>query len=219
VASMAAQLGAKASAPANDEVVRIAGRGARVLLELPHALLQGRSRVIAGEGLQGLSKQVTCQLAAIEGRVGETMSSGTDGTRVVRWLTSGAVNGTSNAVSATAKGGPTDKESEEVVRDKEGGKSVSEETRASSSHEALVVDESEVLLVSVGEVLLDSVRQQLDSRGVSTEYHLSSSGGYVLCDGQVLLRKGQENDFLLEGPPTAAFYQTRQALYQQFAFV
>jgi hypothetical protein len=41
----------------------------------------------------------------------------------------------------------------------------------------------------------------------------------LVLAGQVIVRKENENDFIVEGPPVAAYYQVRKALYQQFSYI
>jgi Cleavage and polyadenylation factor 2 C-terminal len=51
------------------------------------------------------------------------------------------------------------------------------------------------------------------------EFRLTSAGGVLVCGGQVIIRKEGDNDFVIEGPPTQAYFEARKALYQQYAFV
>jgi hypothetical protein len=73
--------------------------------------------------------------------------------------------------------------------------------------------------ISVGEVQLKTLKEALEAAGVTVEYRLSSSGSLLVCGNQVLIRKGDENDFVLEGPPSAVYYDTRKILYKQLALV
>lgn len=74
--------------------------------------------------------------------------------------------------------------------------------------------------VSVGEVLLKTLQFELEKLGVSVEYKLIPGGGAILlCAGQVIVRKENENDFVVEGPPCQAYFQIKSAIYRQFAFL
>jgi hypothetical protein len=73
--------------------------------------------------------------------------------------------------------------------------------------------------LSVGEVLLKTLQTELEKSGVSVEYKLIPGGAILLCAGQVIVRKENENDFIVEGPPCHAYFQTKNAIYRQFAFL
>lgn len=73
--------------------------------------------------------------------------------------------------------------------------------------------------VSVGEVLLKTLQNELEKSGVSVEYKLIPGGAILLCAGQVIVRKENENDFVVEGPPCQAYFQIKNAIYHQFAFI
>ena len=73
--------------------------------------------------------------------------------------------------------------------------------------------------VSVGEVLLKTLQFELEKLGVSVEYKLIAGGAILLCAGQVIVRKENENDFVVEGPPCQAYFQIKNAIYRQFAFI
>lgn len=88
-----------------------------------------------------------------------------------------------------------------------------------SDNQALDIQENSIGVVSVGEVNLNSLRQLIEASGSMVEYRLGSSGGMLICGEQVIIRKENNNDFVIEGPPVPAFYHARKALYQQFAFI
>jgi hypothetical protein len=77
--------------------------------------------------------------------------------------------------------------------------------------------------VSIGEVMLSSLKQKLEQRGVAVEFRLgtgaATGGGVLICGGQVVVRKDNENDFVLEGPPIPAYFLVRKVLYEYFAFI
>lgn len=75
-------------------------------------------------------------------------------------------------------------------------------------------------VVSVGEVTLNSVKTLLESLGFSVEFKISQSGAALVCDSQVVIRKSdQMNDFILEGPPTRAFWEAKKVLKEKFAYI
>jgi hypothetical protein len=73
--------------------------------------------------------------------------------------------------------------------------------------------------ISVGEVLLKTLQAELEKSSVSVEYKLIPGGAILLCAGQVIVRKENENDFVVEGPPCQAYFQIKNAIYRQFAFL
>jgi hypothetical protein len=73
--------------------------------------------------------------------------------------------------------------------------------------------------ISVGEVLLKTLQAELEKSSVSVEYKLIPGGAILLCAGQVIVRKENENDFVVEGPPCQAYFQIKNAIYRQFAFI
>mmetsp|Transcript_334 Transcript_334/g.618 ORF Transcript_334/g.618 Transcript_334/m.618 type:complete len:893 (+) Transcript_334:113-2791(+) len=73
--------------------------------------------------------------------------------------------------------------------------------------------------ISVGEVLLNTLQLDLTSSGVIVESKLGFGGAMLVCAGQVTVRKENENDFIVEGPPCTTFFQVRDAVYKQFAFI
>eukprot|EP01038_Epipyxis_sp_PR26KG_P014055 gene14055-18853_t len=90
----------------------------------------------------------------------------------------------------------------------------------SFDEQQLIVQDGNFGVISVGEVTLDKVKYLIESYGVSVEFDIGAGGGVaMICGGQVVVRKGGDNEFVIEGPPVDAFYVTRKALYQVFAFV
>lgn len=73
--------------------------------------------------------------------------------------------------------------------------------------------------LSLGEVQLKTVKEALEASGISAEYRLASSGSILVCGNQVIIRKDNENDFVLEGPPTSVYFEARKILYGQFALI
>jgi hypothetical protein len=41
----------------------------------------------------------------------------------------------------------------------------------------------------------------------------------LVCGQQVIVRKENDNDFIVEGPPVPVYFQVRKVLYEHFAFV
>lgn len=74
--------------------------------------------------------------------------------------------------------------------------------------------------ISVGEVMLSTLKSKLESKGISVEFRLGGTGGGTLvCGSQVLVRKNSDNEFVLEGPPIAVYFDVRKVLYDHFAFI
>lgn len=86
--------------------------------------------------------------------------------------------------------------------------------------EKLDIEDPLIGVVSLGEVTLNSLRHLIVNNGINVEFRIDSMKGAILvCDDQVIIRKENTSDFIIEGPPIPAFYEARKALYQQFAFV
>ena len=105
-------------------------------------------------------------------------------------------------------------------------------------------DETNIVL-SAGEVSLNELKVALEKEGqMHVELQtISSHDGSILtlllCDSQVIIRKNPKihrysstankhgrssthegmNDFLIEGPPVAAYWKAREILYSKFAFL
>jgi len=74
-------------------------------------------------------------------------------------------------------------------------------------------------VISMGEITLNNLKQYLEtSMGIPTEFRIGVTGGVLVCDSQIFIRK-DGNQFSMEGPPINRFYEVRKALYQQFAFI
>jgi hypothetical protein len=75
--------------------------------------------------------------------------------------------------------------------------------------------------ISAGEVQLQTLQQELETAGVVVEYKLgrAGAGAMLLCAGQVIIRKTNANDFVLEGPPCNAFNVAKRAVYKRFSFL
>ena len=73
--------------------------------------------------------------------------------------------------------------------------------------------------VSVGEVLLETLKQRLEDSGISVQYMLGRKGGMLLCDNVVVIRKENENDFIIEGASCRALTAARKALYDCYTFL
>jgi hypothetical protein len=78
--------------------------------------------------------------------------------------------------------------------------------------------------VSFNEVSLNTVKTQLSQRKSTglVEYRIGSGGNTsatVICAGQVVLYKANENDFVLEGAPGVVFNETRSNLYGNFFYL
>lgn len=88
----------------------------------------------------------------------------------------------------------------------------------SSDHKSLVSSDQLGVAVSNGEVTLNNLKSYLESQNIKTDYQISHSGGVLILNDQVIIRK-DNNNFSIEGPPIPAFYIARKALYNHCAFV
>ena len=68
--------------------------------------------------------------------------------------------------------------------------------------------------------MLSTLKSKLELKGIAVEFRLGGSGGGTLvCGSQVLVRKSSDNEFVLEGPPIAVYFDVRKVLYDHFAFI
>lgn len=74
--------------------------------------------------------------------------------------------------------------------------------------------------ISVGEVLLETLKQRLELAGITVEYKLGRRGGMLICGNAVIIRKENENDFVIEGGAgTDTLAVARKALYEHYTFL
>ncbi len=73
--------------------------------------------------------------------------------------------------------------------------------------------------VSTGDVSLETIQERLEFHGISVEYKLVKGGGTLVCDGSVIIRKDNENEFVVEGAACRALVAARKALYDSFTFL
>lgn len=69
--------------------------------------------------------------------------------------------------------------------------------------------------VFVGELRLSDFKQVLTKAGIHAEF----SGGALICDEAVAVRKDAQGHIGLEGSVCEAYYMVRDLLYKQFAIV
>lgn len=191
-----------------------------------------------GGGGGGLSSSITdglvdskCSITSLSrGCVEEVRSSSSNssnqqdmGTRVLRYkgpdITS-IIDSTNAVVAITSSNAMSSDEVKDASCDEDtsggrGGGGVGEELL-----QLHMVDNPIIGVVSVGEVQLNSLRLLIEAVGISVEVRNDvSKGAILICDDQVMIRKVNVNDYVIEGPPVPAYYEARRVLYQQFAFV
>jgi hypothetical protein len=88
-------------------------------------------------------------------------------------------------------------------------------------------------MLSYSDVKLKNLKTAIESRHNNPAFNLPSSAPSSTADlklgasgerllvygGQTVVRKENENDFLIEGPPGPTFWEAREVLYQQFTTV
>ena len=221
--------------PSNGASVAFQIMSEKLKVQIPQNLLPSAMKSLRSYSTVTASLNETkCSVSALVGRVAESRtSSGQEGTRLVKYLgveSATAVAAPSSGVSATtaASGvgdaaGVTATEGGEDAMEVEDPLNAPEEESPINALDvnatALELIDNNTGVVSVGEVTLNSLRQLIESKGVEVEFRIDASGGVLVCNNEVLLRKVNGNDFVVEGPPVPAYYKARQALYEQFAFV
>lgn len=136
-------------------------------------------------------------LGEVSGDVLETATSGKEGIKVVQLLNSAAEGSMASGSNS---------------------RRIRRCDIPSSLNAALQIPQLHIGSISVGEVPMQKLQQELKEEGVSVDFQIGQTGGVLLCGNQVVLRK-LEDGFSLEGPPCTAYFQARNVLYKQHAFL
>lgn len=211
-------------APKNLESISFSVRSEKLKVSISQSLLPSTLQTISSIGTTGGnsstlqfgsagSNVIKCLVSSLTGRVlsidgGINSTSQQEGTKLVKFV--GLEEGEKEVV---------DKKVVEVGEDdvrevEEGVKTVAELQDSLSFDSSLGV-------VSVGEVTFQSLKKLVEqATGTIVEFRLGTEGGMLICGGgQVIIRKHNSTDFIIEGPPIPAFYEARRAVYDRFAFV
>ena len=162
-----------------------------------------------------------CNVCMVKGVVIEDSQAASEGVRVVRLVQSSTagttdpqdtVNEPEGDVEIDPNAEPAVMEEEEAVEEVKEDKD-----ELSRVAETLEYDpDSFIGMISVGEVTFDRI-----IRTMKKQYNtpVEFKDGMLILAGQVIVKKENENDFIVEGPPVAAYYQVRKVLYQQFSYI
>ena len=192
---------------------------------VPPSTLSSGQRTIAGTipGVVGTNTggDTVCNVCMVKGVVVEDSQAASEGVRVVRLMQSNAattaeeqetMNEPEGDVEVDANGEPAIPEEEEVVEEVVEDKDDLSQVAATLEYDP----DSFIGMVSVGEVTFDRIIKTMKKQyNTPVEF----KDGMLVLAGQVIVRKENENDFIVEGPPVAAYYQVRKALYQQFSYI
>ena len=239
VASFARTGGAEAFAPGNGEAVSFEVQTSRIRLQIPSSLAPGIKTVRGqGHGVDGKGSKA-CDVCSISGPVTFAVSV-KDGMRVMRLQPIVQPQQQQSSTGARGVGAEdavdADGDADEMQMQVEGEGNDEPEAEddqlahlapSSADHEVLgndtveVGDGLSVGVVSVGEVLLNNLKQSIEAQGTGlpVEFNLTERGAVLVCGAQVVIRKDQGNDIILEGPVTETYLRARRALYQQYAMV
>ncbi|OQS02113.1 cleavage and polyadenylation specificity factor subunit [Thraustotheca clavata] len=69
--------------------------------------------------------------------------------------------------------------------------------------------------LSQGKITLDSMKQLLAKAGFKANF----SGGMLVCDDGVVLKRARNNEIMVEGTLSASYYRIREILYSQYTLV
>ena len=214
-----------ARAPSNGEVVEYKVHAGRVRLQLPPTILTSLQRSVKGMTIGGGQESV-CTVSALRGRILEAKEAATEGIRVV-WLQrdqSAEDQAKKDRAAAAAQ------EAAAAAQD-QAAESTADTTmvEAAAPEKPNVEEEvnttldgcsSLIGMVSVGEVTFDRLLRTIQKlREGGEELSVEYREGVLLLGGQVAVRKENENDFVVEGPPLPVFWEVRRALYQQFCSI
>ena len=231
--SYARSIGVEAYAPTNSARVSFQVYTERLKLHVSQSLLPAAMRVIKSfsTGVGSISSSITdglvdskCSITSLSGGiVEEVRSSGSNqdmGTRVLRYKGPGtdsksSVDPTTVAVAKRETAQSSFDEVKDSVCDEDAA-----QREVGHAEETLQLINPLIGVVSVGEVKLNSLRLLIEAIGISVEVRNDvSKGAILICDDQVMIRKINTHDYIIEGPPVPAYYEARRVLYQQFAFV
>lgn len=216
---------AETFAPACGASVSFNIRADRISLYLPPALLPRAMREIRNVTASG--QESVCTICAIGGTVAESTDSTREGARLLRMQASttdsvGQGEGSSMVVMDDSAGGFGGAAG---GVEGEGGDAAEMEDDGMSALLSAPLDlvQPAIGMISAGEVSLNALKTALEKSGLAVESFAAVSSGsvraYLVCEQQVIIRKDNENDFVLEGPPVPAFWQARKILYKQFLVV
>jgi len=217
--------GIDSHAPKNKETVSFRVFAGRVRVDVPPKSLPSTRRSIRGlppSALQG-GKDVMCTVCTIHGNLHEVVDApSSDGTRVVRLEAVTPADASTASVGAAGAAAIVDGE-DEMVGDED--QQDIDEVVAAKSEEFMLSDLDSAAasgvsgLVSVGEVTFErlkkEIKRQLDQRDTTIDFR----GGMLVVGGQVMVRKENENDFVIEGPPIPIFWEVKKALSTQFVWI
>jgi hypothetical protein len=217
--------GVQTFAPSSGSSVVFSVRAERISLYLPPALLPRSIREVRRQGhqsLPGMAQDAGCTVCAISGQASEESETMREGTRTLR------LQATSESEAQVDSGGSMvvmdGSNSLAQTGDADAAQVQAEEGAfAALSTAPLELPQPAIGLVSVGEVSLDVLKGALERAGLHVEALTAVAAGsvraYLVCEGQVIVRKENENDFVVEGPPVPAFYAARKCVYRHFAVV
>lgn len=240
--------GVESYAPANFQPIGFSVRADRIRVLLPHKYLDPDRRHLIHGSVAGQSTDTVCSVSLTSGflrRISPSMVSSSqslsarvaearaDGVQLLQLVDDVPTSDPSAVATATTPPaedteGTTEQEVEPLEQIAETGlprdySSLLTESLAQLSDEKGYGDIQEgavkIGAISVGEVLLKTLQAELEKSSVSVEYKLIPGGAILLCAGQVIVRKENENDFVVEGPPCQAYFQIKNAIYRQFAFL
>jgi hypothetical protein len=113
---------------------------------------------------------------------------------------------------------PPQKRSRKMKTREEDDEIVTTEEENEADEADLPIEETNLLgVVSHGEVTLTMLKTLFELKNIKT--NIGMNGNSLICNDQVIIRKDNNNNFQVEGPPIKAFYDARKILYEQFAFL
>lgn len=241
-------LGIESFAPSNFQPIGFSVRADRIRVLLPHVYLEPERRhLIRGPSTNQTLDTSICSISLANGylrRISLSMSSlsqslsarvaeaRADGVQLLQLIDKPTIIQPSSSTTSS-----TTENSNGLIESEEGKSSLissippelvectsllTKPIPQLTNNQIQSIDDGKICkigAVSVGEVLLKTLQFELEKLGVSVEYKLIPGGAILLCAGQVIVRKENENDFVVEGPPCQAYFQIKNAIYRQFAFI
>lgn len=221
-------------APANGETIEFSVRTDRVNLVIPPNKLLSTTEKRLNDTNNIITNGITnsIELSSINGTAIEITRStrGSDaGIRRILLKTTLADTINNDDKSKTLSIDPTtggtiegdEEENDEETGDIYGFSNITEEGLCSHP----LPSSEDNVAVSMGEVSFNSLVSALQSVGINVESMTGTSsdgttvGTILICDNQIMISRSGQNDFMIEGPPVAAYWTVRKVVYGQFAFL
>lgn len=242
VTTFAKSLAIESFYPKNFESIQFEATVDRVKMQISQSLLQANVRTLSSlqqsnrlEANITTTNANTIQISTLRGQVLENINeAGGDGVRVFQLMETSDIGTTNSSqviidvdVDDMEEGdGDNEEEAIQVNTQETLEGNVNNDDLLQSERNAdvyplpIIAEMSNIGAISHGEIMFTHLKQLMEQHtNQSVEFRLSKSGGMLILGNQVIIRKTNETDFVIEGPPIPLYYTARKILYQQLVFI